>query len=76
MVCLVWLRDEALNALKRWSPEQLSDEKNDKEDEQYHTTCRLVCLFFLYYLGKTQRRFDQNASFHLNKTASFWLLRF
>jgi len=49
MVCLVWLRDEALNALKRWSPEQLSDEKNDEEDEQYQTTRRLVYIFFLLF---------------------------
>jgi hypothetical protein len=75
MVCLVWLRDEALNALKRWSPEQLSDEKNDEEDEQYQTTRRLVYSFF-YYLGKNQRCFGQNVSFHLNKMASFWVLRF
>jgi len=46
MVCLVWLRDEALNVLKRWSPEQLSDEKNDEEDEQYQTTRHLVYIFF------------------------------
>jgi hypothetical protein len=49
MVCLVWLRDEALNALKRWSPEQLSDEKNDEEDEQYQTMRRLVYIFFLLF---------------------------
>jgi hypothetical protein len=75
MVCLVWLRDEALNVLKRWSLKQLSDEKNDEKDEQYQTTRCLVCIFF-YCLGKTQRCLGQNVSFHLNKMASFWVLRF
>jgi len=31
MVCLVWFRDEALNALKKWPPEQLSMEKMMKK---------------------------------------------
>jgi hypothetical protein len=61
MVCLVWFRDEALNALKKWPPEQLSMEKMMK---------KMNNLFF-YCLGKKEHRFDKNTSFYKNKMMSF-----
>jgi len=61
MVCLVWFRDEVLNASKKWPPEQLSMEKMMK---------KMNNLFF-YCLGKKEHRFDKNTSFYKNKMMSF-----
>jgi len=62
MVFLVWLRNEALNALKRWSSEYLSGGGMMKKINSIKQH-----IVYLSFIGSKQCYFGQNTSFQLNE---------
>jgi S-ribosylhomocysteine lyase LuxS involved in autoinducer biosynthesis len=65
MVFLVWLRNEALNALKMWSLEHFSGGKMMKKMNSIKQH-----IVYLSFIGSKQCYFGQNTSFHLNEMES------